>query len=138
MVTRNWKHVSIAAMAAGALAAGVVTAGGGAEAAGPNRRPICNSLPWFTLPSTVGGQVEIPVLDHAADPDVEAVRLVSVFSSGVGPLGTAQITDNGTRLVFTRTNAGPGTAEVYWTVSDGSLTAQCQAHTSNMPDPDNG
>jgi len=55
------------------------------------------------------------------------------------------ISDNGTPtvpnddvLVFTRTSPDPGTVYLYWTVSDGSLSAQCVSDASDVPPPDNG
>ncbi|MDG4764383.1 hypothetical protein O7632_09745 [Solwaraspora sp. WMMD406] len=112
-----------------------------ATAAGENRRPICNSI-GFNLPTTVGGTVTIPVTDVAADPDLNPVALVSVF--GGAPLGTVVISDNSTPdishddvLIFTRTSSGQGSAHLYWTVSDGSLSAQCVASGYHLA-PGNG
>jgi hypothetical protein len=45
---------------------------------------------------------------------------------------------SGNDLVFTLTSATPGTVDLYWTVSDGSLNAQCLVDGSNEPPPDNG
>ncbi|TDO29858.1 hypothetical protein EV643_14325 [Kribbella sp. VKM Ac-2527] len=131
-------------MSAGVLAAAPLLVGGGngSGTQAVNRRPICDNL-GFSLPSTVGGQVRIPVTDVAADPDVTPVRLVSVF--GGAPVGSAVISDNGTPavlnddiLVFTRTSPEPGTVFLYWTVSDGSSSAQCGSHASDEPPPENG
>lgn len=142
MVTMNWKLVSVVAVSAGVLAGGVVAAGG-ADAAGVNRRPVCNST-YFNVPTPVGASVNVRVLDFAADPDLTPVRLVSVFDVGWPRLGTVVISDSGTPgvpgddvLVFTRTE-NTGTASLYWTVSDGSLSAQCSAYASNVPPPENG
>lgn len=41
-------------------------------------------------------------------------------------------------LEFTLTSSTRGTVYLYWTVSDGSLTAQCLVDGSNEPPPDNG
>jgi hypothetical protein len=75
------------------------------------------------------------VTDVAADPDLAPVRLVSVFNGG-SPIGTVTISDSGTPtvtnddvLVFTLTSATPGTVVLYWTISDGSLSA----HASRTP-----
>lgn len=130
MVKPGWIRASVVVVvSAGVVVAGGVAAGG-AEAAGVNRRPVCNSRN-FNLPTAVGGQVTIPVLDHAADPDVTPVRLVSVSDRGWPRLGTVVISDNGTPhvpnddvLVFTRTE-NIGTASLYWGVS-------------NVPPPENG
>jgi len=40
--------------------------------------------------------------------------------------------------VFTRTSPDPGTVYLSWTVSDGSLSAQCASDASDVPPPDNG
>jgi hypothetical protein len=146
MLTRtSAKRVSVLAAAVAVAVAGVLAAvdlSGPAAAAPANRRPICNNL-GFNLPP-LGGSVRIPVLDVSADPDLTPVRLVSVFNGG-SPIGTVTISDNGTPtvpgddvLVFTLTSATPGTVVLYWTISDGSLTAQCQSYASNEPPPDNG
>lgn len=132
-----------------AASAGVVVVGvpqavafGTAGATTANRRPICNDL-GFNLPPTVGGRVTIPVTDVAADPDLRPIRLVSVF--GGAPVGSAVISDNGTPTItnddvlrFRRTNAAPGTVYLYWTVSDGSLSAQCVSTATDVPPEDNG
>jgi Bacterial Ig domain len=110
------------------LATGAIFAlAGSSDAATANRRPICNNI-GFTAPTAVGGKVTIPVLNVAADPDLTPVRLVSAF--GGSPVGTAQIVNNS--LEFTRTSTAQGEVTLYWTVSDGSLTAQCFA---SAPDP---
>jgi hypothetical protein len=121
----------------------VASVSGPVAAATANRRPVCNSL-GFNLPTTVGTKVVIPVTDVAADPDLTPVHLVSVFNGG-SAIGTVSISDNGTPtifnddvLVFTLTSTTPGTVVLYWTVSDGSLSAQCQSYASNVPPPDNG
>jgi hypothetical protein len=133
-----------ALVTAGLATAAVVAATGGAAAATTaNRRPVCNSIA-FNLPTAVGGKVTIPVTDYAADPDLTPVRLVSVFNGG-SPIGTVVISDNGTPtvtnddvLAFTRTSAATGSVYLYWTVSDGSLSAQCVAQASDVPPPPNG
>jgi len=145
LTTTLVKQVSAVAASAAVTVAGVLAAtslGGSASAATPNRRPICNGL-GFNLPA-VGGKVTIPVTDVAADPDLTPVRLVSVVDYG-SPIGTATISDNGTPtilnddvLVFTLTSATPGTVYLYWTVSDGSLSAQCLSDATNEPPPENG
>jgi hypothetical protein len=130
------KPISLVAAAAGVAAAGMLIASalvGQAAGATANLRPICNSL-YFNPPAAVGGKVTIPVHEFAADPDVTPVKLVSVF--GGSPIGTAAISGND--LVFTLTSSTPGETYLYWTISDGSLTAQCVAYGSNAPPPDNG
>ncbi|MFV2109625.1 hypothetical protein [Micromonospora sp. LOL_015] len=54
------------------------------------------------------------------------------------------ISDNGTAattnddvLIFTRTSGSRGAAHLYWTVSDGTLNAQCVATGYDLP-PGNG
>lgn len=143
MVRSRWVGGPLVLVSAGVMAVGVVVAAGGADAAGVNRRPVCNST-YFNVPTPVGASVSVPVLDFAADPDLTPVRLVSVFDVGWPRLGTVVISDSGTPgvpgddvLVFTRTE-NVGTASLYWTVSDGSLSAQCSAYASNVPPPDNG
>jgi hypothetical protein len=135
---------SLAVAAVAVAAAGLVAAdlGDAAQASTPNRPPICNNLD-FTLPNAVGAKVTIQVMDVAADPDLTPVRLVSVVN--VSNIGTVAISDNGTptvpgddTLVFTLTSSTPGTVTLYWTISDGSLKAQCAAYASNVPPPDNG
>ena len=121
--------------------AAVLTVGGDAGAATANLRPICNNLN-FGWPAAAGGSVVIPVGQFAADPDLDRITLVSVFSGGPSP-GTVTISNTGASgpgtaaLTFTASSA-TGSVVLYWTVSDGSLTAQCQADASNVPPPDNG
>ena len=118
------------------LATGGAT--GVANAAGPNRRPICNHT--FANVPPLGGKVTIRVTDYAADPDLTPVSLVAV--SGGAPLGTTVISNNGTPtipnddvLVFTRTTNAEVQVYIYWTVSDGTLNAQCYALIDNSPPP---
>ncbi|MFY1636779.1 hypothetical protein ACN27F_26470 [Solwaraspora sp. WMMB335] len=113
----------------------------GATTSADNRRPVCKSI-GFNLPTTVGGTVTIPVTDYAADPDLTPISLVGVF--GGAPLGSVAISDSGTSattnddvLIFTRTSGSRGSAHLYWTVSDGSLDAQCTASGYDLP-PGNG
>ncbi len=130
------KRIPLVAATAGVAVAGVlvvIAVVGPAAGGTANIRPICNSL-YFNPPAGVGGKVTVPVHEFAADPDVTPVKLVSVF--GGAPLGTAAISGND--LVFTLTSSTPGEAYLYWTVSDGSLNAQCVAWTSNAPPLDNG
>jgi hypothetical protein len=130
------KPISLVAAAAGIAAAGTLIVSalvGQAAGATANLRPICNSLS-FNPPAAVGGKVTIPVHEVAADPDVTPVTLVSVF--GGAPIGTATISGND--LVFTLTSSTPGETYIYWTISDGSLTAQCVSYGSNAPPPENG
>jgi hypothetical protein len=134
--TRLAKRMSISAAAAGVVAAGGLAASagvGGAAHTTANLRPLCDTV-YFNPPATVGGKVIIPVHEFAADPDVTPVQLVSVF--GGAPLGTARISGND--VEFTLTSSTPGETYVYWTFSDGSLTAQCTAYGSNAEPPDNG
>jgi hypothetical protein len=131
------KRISIVAGAAGVVAASVLVGsavvGGAAVGATENLRPICNTT-GFNPPAAVGGKVIIPVHKVAADPDVEPVQLVSLF--GGAPIGTARISGND--IEFTLTSDEPGETWIYWTISDGSLTAQCTAYGSNAPLPENG
>ncbi len=127
----------IVAAAAAAAAVAIIAASaliGPAAGATADLRPICNNL-GFNLPSSVGGTVTIPVHTVAADPDVTPVKLVSVFNGG-SAIGTVAISGND--LVFTLTSSTPGTVTLYWTISDGTLTAQCQSYASNVPPPNNG
>jgi hypothetical protein len=123
-------------------AAAVLTAGGDAGAATANLRPICNNL-YFNLPTSVGGSVSIPVGQFAADPNLDSIRLVSVFNGGSN-IGTVTISNTGASgpgtaaLSFKLTSSTPGSVFLYWTVSDGSLNAQCQANASNVPPPPGG
>jgi hypothetical protein len=136
---RPWRAAAVAGLVA-VTAAAVLTAGGEAGAATPNLRPICNELD-FAMPAA-GGSVLIPVGQAAADPDLDPVRLVSV--SGGGNAGTVAIANTGASgpgtaaIVFTLTSSTPVTVSLYWTVSDGSLQAQCGSFASNVPPPDNG
>jgi hypothetical protein len=119
----------------------VLTAAGNAGAATANLGPICNDLA-FNLPTSGHGSVSIPVGQAAADPDLDPIRLVSVF--GGSNLGTVVISNTGASgpgtaaLKFTLTSSTPGTVDLFWTVSDGSLTAQCVSRASNVPPPPNG
>jgi hypothetical protein len=123
-------------------AAAVLTAAGGARAATPNIQPICNNT-YFNLPASVGGSVSIPVGQFAADPNLDPIRLVSVFNGGSN-IGTVAISNTGASgpgtaaLSFKLTSSTPGSVYLYWTVSDGSLTAQCLANASNVPPPPGG
>jgi hypothetical protein len=120
------------------LAAGLVAAtaaGGPATGAGANLRPICNGL-FFNMPGGVGQSVRISIRPYAADPDRTAVRLVSAFNGGA-PIGTVRVAGDH-ELEFTLTSSTPGTVYLYWTISDGSLTAQCTATGSNEEPPENG
>jgi hypothetical protein len=96
-------------------------------------RPICNSI-HFNIPTTVGQQVLIPTHAFAADPDVTPIKLVSIF--GGTNLGTPRISGND--VLFKRTNTNTGTATIFWTISDGTLTAQCTATGTNAPPPPGG
>jgi hypothetical protein len=130
------RRTSIVAATAGLVAATVLAASavvGGAVGATENIRPICDNT-YFNPPSTVGGTVIIPVHKFAADPDVTPVKLVSLFVTG--SLGTARIVGND--VEFTLTSSTPADARIYWTFSDGSLTAQCTAYGSNEELPENG
>jgi hypothetical protein len=124
-----------------ATAAGL-TAGGDARAATPNVAPICNNT-YFNLPTSVGGSVSVPVGQFAADPNLDSIRLVSVFNGGSN-IGTVTISNTGASgpgtaaLSFKLTSSTPGTVYLYWNVSDGSLIAQCTASASNVPAPPNG
>ena len=76
----------------------------------------------------------IPTHQFAADPDVTPVKLVSEF--GGTNLGTVAISGND--LLFTLTKATPGTTTIFWTISDGTLSAQCTATASNAQPPPGG
>jgi hypothetical protein len=138
---RPWRVAAATGLAAAAAAA-VLTAANDAGAATPNLRPICNNLN-FNLPASVGGSVSVPVGQFAADPDLDPIRLVSVFNAG-NNIGTVAISDTGASgpgtaaLTFTLTSSAPGTVDLLWTVSDGSLQAQCGSFASNVPPPPNG
>ena len=106
---------------------------GSAAGQSSDTRPICNSL-FFNIPPTVGQRVLIPTHEFAADPDVTPVKLVSVF--GGSNLGSVAISGND--VLFTRTKATTGTATIFWTISDGTLSAQCTATGSNAPPPPGG
>ncbi len=134
-----WVAVTTGLVVAAAVA---VLSGGGAGAATANLRPICNERD-FSLPASVGGSVSIPVGQFAADPDLDPIRLVSVFNAG-NNIGTVAISNTGASgpgtaaLTFTLTSSAPGTVDLLWTVSDGSLQAQCGSFASNVPPPPNG
>ena len=136
---RSWR-VAVAAGLVAAAAAAVLTAANAAGAATPNLGPICNEFD-FAMPA-VGQSVTIPVGQRAADPDLDPIRLVSVF--GGSNLGTVVIADNGApgpgtaAIRFTLLTSTPVTVSLYWTVSDGSLEIQCGSFASNVPPPDNG
>jgi hypothetical protein len=120
------------------LAAGLVAAtaaGGPKNGADANLRPICNGV-FFNMPGGVGQSVTISIRPYAADPDLTPVRLVSAFNGGA-PIGTVRVAGDH-ELEFTLTSSEPGTVYLYWTVSDGSLTAQCSATGSNEEPPENG
>ena len=123
-------------------AAVVLATGGDAGATTANLRPICNNMN-FNLPTAVGGSVVIPVGQFAADPDLDPITPVSVFNGGSN-IGTVAISNTGASgpgtaaLTFKLTSSATGSVALYWTVSDGSLTAQCQADASNVPPPNNG
>ena len=131
------KPISILAAAATLFAAAAalvaVFAAGPAAGQTPNLRPICNNF-YFNPPSNAGQSVIAPAHQFAADPDVTPIKLVSAFASG--GLGTVKISGND--LVFTRTSSSPGATTIYWTISDGTLQAQCQASASAFPPPPNG
>jgi hypothetical protein len=124
------------------VAVAAVLSGGGAGAATTNLRPVCNERD-FSLPASVGESVSIPVGQFAADPDLDPIRLVSVFNAGEN-IGTVVISNTGASspgaaaLKFTLTSSTPGTVDLLWTVSDGSLQAQCGSYASNVPPPPNG
>ncbi len=120
--------IGVAVLAAALVAAGAASA----PAATPNRAPICNQI-GFNIPSSVGASVPIPALDVAADPDRTPVTLNSVF--GGAPVGSVVISDG--QLVFTRTGTTSMSVYLYWTVTDGTLQAQCQA-IGWAPPPNNG
>ena len=132
----------VAATGLAVVAAAAVLTGGGAGAATPNLRPICH-VRDFSLPASVGQSVSIPVGQFAADPDLDSIRLVSVFNGGSN-IGTVAISNTGASgpgtatLSFKLTTSTPGSVFLYWTVSDGSLNAQCQANASNVPPPPGG
>jgi hypothetical protein len=131
-MSRSARRAATAALAAGLLGAGTaVVVASSSDATTINRRPICNDI-GFNQPTTVGGTVTIPVLDVAADPDLTPVRLVEVF--GGAPVGSALISNNA--LVFTRTTTTRTSVYLYWTVSDGALTAQCVASAFDRPPTD--
>jgi hypothetical protein len=133
---RSWWVATTAGLAVVAVAA-VLAAGGAAGAAAANLRPICNNLN-FNLPTSVGGSVSIPVGQFAADPDLDPITLVSVFNGG-NNIGTVTISNTGASgpgtaaLKFTLTGSQTGSVFLYWTVSDGSLEAQCSADASSVP-----
>jgi hypothetical protein len=130
------RRVSLAILIAGlAAAAAALLAVVARPASGQSAdiRPICNNV-GFTIPAGVGQKVTIPTHQFAADPDVTPVKLVSVF--GGSNLGTVAIAGND--LVFTRTKAVTGTVTLFWTITDGTLSAQCQASASNLPPPPSG
>jgi hypothetical protein len=130
------KHIVPVTALAAVAATGILasSAAGGKAASTANIRPICNGI-FFNMPPGVGQSVTIPVHTVAADPDVTPVQLVAVANYG-DPIGTAQISGND--LVFTLTSSTPGTVYLYWTISDGELTAQCTSTGSNEEAPDNG
>lgn len=135
---RPWRVAAATGLVVAAAAAGL-TASSEAGAATPNLRPICNNLN-FGLPGSVGQSVSIPVGQFAADPDLDPIRLVSVFNGG-NNIGTVAISNTGASgpgtaaLRFTLTSTAPGTVELNWTVSDGSLENGCVAFASNVPGP---
>jgi hypothetical protein len=131
------KHTSILALASSLAAAAVLAAAalGGAAGATANLRPICNGV-FFNMPGGVGETVTISIRPYAADPDLTPVKLVSVFNGGA-EIGTARVAGDH-ELEFTLTSSTPGTVYLYWTVTDGSLTAQCNATGSNEEPPENG
>jgi hypothetical protein len=131
------KRAAILATGVFLAVAGIVgTAAAGGPPAGEtaNLRPICNGF-YFNMPA-IGGTVTISVRPYAADPDLTPVSLVSVFNAGA-PIGTVRVAGQH-ELEFTLTSSTPGTVYLYWTISDGSLTAQCSATGSNEEPPDNG
>ena len=132
------KRVAILASAAFLAVAGIVAAaaaGGRAADATTNLRPICNGV-FFNMPAQVGDTVTISIRPYAADPDLTPVTLVSAFNAGA-PIGTVRIAGQH-ELEFTLTSSTRGTVYLRWTVSDGSLTAQCLSTGSNEEPPDNG
>jgi hypothetical protein len=132
------KRSSIRFAAACLAAVGIiaaVAADGPAKGATANLRPICNGV-FFNMPAQVGDTVTISIRPYAADPDLTSVTLVSVFNAGA-PIGTVRIAGQH-ELEFTLTSSTRGTVHLYWTVSDGSLTAQCLSTGSNEEPPDNG
>ena len=132
--TRVARSVLVTATAL-ALIVVLATVVGPSLAAGQSSdtRPICNSLN-FNIPSAVGQRVLIPTHQFAADPDVTPVRLASVF----GGSNLGRVTISGNDVLFTRTNSSTGTATIFWTISDGTLSAQCTATGSNAPPPPGG
>jgi hypothetical protein len=132
------KRTSIRLAAAGLAAVGIIAAAaadGPAKGATANLRPICNGV-FFNMPAQVGDTVTFSVRPYAADPDLTPVTLVSAFNAGA-PIGTVRIAGQH-ELEFTLTSSTRGTVYLYWTVSDGSLTAQCVSTGSNEEPPDNG
>ena len=129
------KRSSIRYVAACLAGVAIVAAGGTAQGTTTNLRPICNGV-FFNMPARVGDTVTISVRPYAADPDLTPVTLVSAFNAGA-PIGTVRIAGQ-RELEFTLTSSTPGTVYLRWTVSDGSLTAQCSATGSNEEPPDNG
>jgi hypothetical protein len=63
--------------------------------------------------------------------DGSSIGTVAISNTGASGPGTAA-------LSFKLTTSTPGTVYLYWTVSDGSLTAQCLASGSNVPPPPGG
>jgi hypothetical protein len=96
-------------------------------------RPICNNL-FFNIPTSVGQRVLIPTHAFAADPDVTPIKLVSIF----GGTNLGKPTISGNDILFTRTSTNTGTTTIFWTISDGTLTAQCTASGTNAPPPPGG
>jgi hypothetical protein len=132
------KRTSIRFVAACLAAVGIIAAaaaGGTATGTTANLRPICNGV-FFNMPAQVGDTVTISIRPYAADPDLTPVTLVSAFNAGA-PIGTVRIAGQH-ELEFTLTSSTRGTVYLYWTVSDGSLTAQCVSTGSNEEPPDNG
>jgi hypothetical protein len=131
------KRVLPVAALSAVAAAGILTASSAAgrpAASTANIRPICNGI-YFNMPAGVGQSVTIPTHTVMADPDVTAVELIAVANYGA-QIGTAQISGND--IVFTLTSSTPGTVYLYWTISDGALTAQCTSVGTNEEPPDNG
>ena len=114
------------------LTVGVIAA---AAASGLAKGATANGV-FFNLPAQVGDTVTISIRPYAADPDLTPVTLVSAFNAGA-PIGTVRIAGQH-ELEFTLTSSTRGTVYLYWTVSDGSLTAQCLSTGSNEEPPDNG
>src|SRR5262249_61505659 len=107
-----------------------------AGAATPNLGPICNEFD-FGMPA-VGQSVTIPVGQRAADPDLDPIRLVSVFNAGAN-IGTVVIANNGASgpgtaaIKFTLTSSTPGGVNLQWPVSHRPLQPPSPPSASTPP-----